>query len=98
MVRPFALPLAALAWVGRQGTRAIAAIVFIAIALPPLDALLKPFVTEAIFALLCIAFLRVDLAVLRAYVARPGLVLTATAWTPLALPTLFGVCCLLAGL
>ena len=88
----------ALAWLGRQGTRAIAAIVFIAIALPPIDAVLKPFVTEAIFALLCIAFLRVDLAVLRAYVARPAVVLTATAWTSLALPTLFGVCCLLAGL
>jgi len=88
----------ALAWLGRQGTRAIAAIVFIAIALPPIDAVLKPFVTEAIFALLCIAFLRVDLAVLRAYVARPAVVLAATAWTSLALPTLFGVCCLLAGL
>jgi BASS family bile acid:Na+ symporter len=88
----------ALAWLGRQGTRAIAAIVFIAIALPPLDALFKPFVTEAIFALLCIAFLRVDLVVLRGYVARPALVLTATAWTSLALPSLFGVCCLLAGL
>jgi BASS family bile acid:Na+ symporter len=88
----------ALAWLGRQGTRAIAAIVFIAIALPPLDALFKPFVTEAIFALLCIAFLRVDLVVLRGHVTRPALVLTATAWTSLALPSLFGVCCLLAGL
>jgi len=44
------LTSSALAWLGRQGTRAIAAIVFIAIALPPLDALFKPFVTEAIFA------------------------------------------------
>jgi BASS family bile acid:Na+ symporter len=88
----------ALGWLGRQGTRAIAAIVFIAIAAPPVDALLKPFVTEAIFALLCIAFLRVDLAALRVYVARPSLVLTASLWTSLALPILFGVCCLLAGL
>ena len=62
---------AALAWLGRRGTRAIAAIVFVAIALPPLDALLKPFVTEAIFALLAIAFLRVDLGVLRGYLDRP---------------------------
>jgi hypothetical protein len=38
---------AALAWLGRQRTRAIAAVVFVGIALPPLDALLKPFVTEA---------------------------------------------------
>jgi hypothetical protein len=71
-----------LAWLGRQGTRAIAAIVFIAIALPPINALLKPFVTEAIFLLLCIAFLRVDLASLRGY-GKPALVLTATVWTSL---------------
>src|SRR5438045_3807114 len=32
-----------LAWLGRQGTRAIAAIVFIAIALPPVGAVLIPF-------------------------------------------------------
>ena len=92
------LSWSALGWLGRQGTGAIAAIVFLAIALPPIDALLKPFVTEAIFALLCIAFLRVDLAVLRAYVSRPALVLTATVWTSLVLPSLFGASCLLAGL
>jgi BASS family bile acid:Na+ symporter len=86
---------AALAWLGRQRTRAIAAVVFIAIAVPPVDALLKPFVTEAIFALLCIAFLRVDLAALRGYAKRPVLVLAATTWTALALPLLCGVVCLM---
>ena len=70
---------AALAWLGRQGSRAIAAVVFIAIAVPPLDALFRPFVTEAIFALLCLAFLRVDIAALRGHIRRPGLVLAATA-------------------
>ena len=60
-----AAPWAALAWLGRQGTRAIAAVVFLAIIVPPLDAVLRPFVTEAIFALLCIAFVRVDTADLR---------------------------------
>ncbi len=98
MMSPLALSSSALGWLGRQGTRAIAAIVFITLALPPLDALFKPFLAEAIFALLAIAFLRVDLAVLRGYVARPALVLTATAWTSLALPGLIGACCLLAGL
>jgi hypothetical protein len=43
----------------------VAALVFIGIAVPPIDALLKPFVTEAIFGLLFIAFLRVDPASLR---------------------------------
>jgi hypothetical protein len=88
-----AAPSAALAWLGRQGTRAIAAVVFIAIAVPPLDAVLKPFVTEAVFALLCIAFVRVDAAGLRAHVRKPGLVLAATAWTSLVLPALIGIGC-----
>ncbi|MBI3514487.1 MAG: Na+-dependent transporter [Proteobacteria bacterium] len=91
-------PQAALAWLGRQGTRAIAALVFIGLALPPVDALLKPFVTEAIFALLVIAFVRVDPAALRGYLGRPRLVLAATAWTMLVLPALYGAGGLLLGL
>jgi hypothetical protein len=89
---------AALAWLGRQRTRAIAALVLIGIALPPLGAVLKPFVTEAIFALLCVAFVRVDPKALRGYLERPGIVLAATAWTSLVLPTLFGASCLATGL
>src|SRR5580692_10833883 len=93
-----AAPWAALAWLGRQGTRAIAAVVFLAIVVPPLDAVLRPFVTEAIFALLCIAFVRVDTVDLRTHFKKPGLVLTATAWTSLVLPSLIGVGCLLTRL
>jgi hypothetical protein len=89
---------APLAWLGRQGTRALAALVFIGIAAPPLGALLKPFVTEAIFALLCIAFLRVDLAALRRHLQRPAIMLAATAWTMLGIPVLFGVSCRMIGL
>jgi hypothetical protein len=89
---------AALAWLGRQGTRAIAAVVLIGIAVPPLGALLQPFVTPAIFVLLCIAFMRVDAAALRSYLRRPMLVLAASAWTMLAVPLLFGAICLALGL
>src|SRR5262249_59312684 len=89
---------AALAWLGRQGTRAIAAVVLIGIAVPPLGAVLRPFVTPAIFILLCIAFLRVDAPALRSYLRRPKLVLAATAWTMLTVPLLFGVICLGLGL
>jgi BASS family bile acid:Na+ symporter len=89
---------AALAWLGRQGTRAIAAVVLSGLAVPPLGAMLRPFVTPAIFVLLCIAFLRVDAAALRSYVRRPALVLAATAWTMLAVPFLFGAICLGLGL
>ena len=92
------LPVAALSWLGRQGTRAVAALVVIGIALPPIGAILKPYVTEAVFLLLCIAFLRVDVTAFKTYVRRPAIVLAATAWTSFAVPVLFGLCCLVSGL
>jgi BASS family bile acid:Na+ symporter len=88
----------ALAWLGRQGTRAIAALVFVGLALPPVDRLLKPYVTEAIFALLILAFLRVEPAALHGHLRRPGLVLAATAWTMLVLPVALGTAGLALGL
>jgi len=92
------LPAAALAWLGRQGTRAVAAIVVFGIALPPVGAVFKPYVTEAVFALLCTAFLRIDTAAFRAYMGRPALVAAATAWTSVAMPLLFAPCCLAFGI
>jgi hypothetical protein len=93
-----AVPMRALVWLGRQGARAIAALVFIGIALPPLGEVLKPLVTEAIFLLLCISFMRVDISALRRHLRRPAIVLAATAWTTLAVPSIFGLGCLAAGL
>ena len=49
-------PVPAFAWLGRQGTRAIATLVFVGIVVPPIGNLLKSFVTESIFLLLCISF------------------------------------------
>jgi len=85
---------ALLSRLGRQGTRAVAALVVIGIAIPPIGALLKPFVTEAVFVLLCIAFLRIDTRAFGTYLKRPAIVLAATAWTSLVIPTLFAVSCL----
>ena len=93
-----AFPVRALTWLGGQGTRAIAALVFIGIAVPPVGELLKPFVTEAIFLLLCISFMRVDLGALRDHLRRPGIVVAATAWTMLGVPLISGASCLAAGL
>jgi hypothetical protein len=93
-----AVPVKALAWIGRQGTRAIAALVFIGLALPPLGELLKPFVTEAIFILLCISFMRVDIATLRDHLRQPGVILAATGWTTVVVPLIIGVSCLATGL
>jgi hypothetical protein len=86
-----ALPLRALTWLGSQGTRAVAAVAFIAVALPPLGALLRPYVTEAILGLLCISFMRVDLAALYGHLRRPALVATATAWTTIGVPLIVGL-------
>ncbi|MHA1164496.1 MAG: Na+-dependent transporter [Alphaproteobacteria bacterium] len=83
----------ALAWLGQQGTRAIAVIAFIAIAIPPLGALLKPYVKESIFLLLFTAFMRVDMEQLRGHFKRPAVLLAGTAWTALAVPALFGLLC-----
>lgn len=79
-------PAAALAWIGRQGTRAVALSVFAGLALPPLAALLKPAFTASLFALLFLAFLRVDPLELRAHLVRPGLVVAAAAWMMIATP------------
>ncbi|MGX4805083.1 Na+-dependent transporter [Bradyrhizobium guangdongense] len=87
----FALPLRGLTWLGGQGTRAVASVVFIAAAVPPLGALLRPYVTEAILVLLCISFMRVDLVALYGHLRRPALVATATAWTTIGVPVIVGL-------
>lgn len=89
--------LRALAWLGRQGPRAIAAVVLIGVAAPPLGALLRPFVAESIFALLCLAFLRLDGSALGRQLRRPGALLAASLWTMVAVPLLFGAACLALG-
>ncbi len=93
-----AIPVRALAWLGGQGTRAIAALVFFGIAVPPIGEFLRPFVTEAVFLLLCISFMRVDIGALRDHLRRPGIVLAATAWTTLGVPLIIGVSGLATGL
>lgn len=75
-----------LAWIGRQRTRAVAALVPIGVLPPPLGAALKPYVTEAVVGILCIAFLRIDITAFRTHLRRPWLVILATAWTLLAVP------------
>jgi predicted Na+-dependent transporter len=90
-------PAAGLVWLGRQGTRAVAASLFLALAFPPLAAWCKPIVPEAIFALLVLAFLRVDPRELRGHFAEPALVLAATMWTMLIVPAGLGIAFVLAG-
>ena len=86
----YARPAAALAWLGRQGTRAVALSVFAGLALPPLAALMKPAFAPSVFALLCLAFLRVDPDALRRRFARPGLVIAAATWMIVVTPLVCG--------
>src|SRR5258708_24037394 len=97
LIDAVAVPVQALAWLGREGTGAIAAVVIIGIAVPPLGEWLRQFVTEAIFLLLCISFMRVDFFALRDQLRRPAVVLAATAWTTVAVPAIVGVGCLAIG-
>ena len=82
---------AALAWLGRHGTIAVALSILLGIALPPLGALIRPFFAETVFLLLCLAFLRVEPAALRVELARPRLLIAAAAWTMLVVPVLAGL-------
>ena len=95
---PFTALAAALSWLGRQGTRAVAACLFIGVMLPPLAALLKPVFPFALFVLLCLAFLRVDPAEVRKHFARPVIVGAAAAWMMLATPLLIALTLLALGM
>jgi BASS family bile acid:Na+ symporter len=82
---------AALAWLGRQGTRAVALSLVLGIALPPLGALLRPFFAETVVLLLCLAFLRIDPPLLRKQFTRPRLLILGATWSMLAMPFLLGL-------
>ena len=96
--KSLAIPVQALAWLGGHGTRAIAVLVFIGIVVPTIGRAFEPFVTGAIFLLLCISFMRMDTLALRCYLRRPGIILAATGWTTFVVPLIFGVSCLATGL
>jgi BASS family bile acid:Na+ symporter len=92
------LPAAALTWAGRHGTLLAAASIFVGLAVPPLATAFKPFLGEAIIAMLTLAFLRVDPAELRKHWTRPGLIAAATIWLMLVVPVLLGTLFLTLGL
>jgi hypothetical protein len=87
--------VAALGLAGRHGTLLAATSIFVGLAIPRLSAACKPFLGEAIVAILTLAFLRVDPADLRRHWTRPGLIAAATAWTMLIVPAVLGVVFLL---
>jgi len=73
-------------WLGAQGTRAIAVSLFVGMALPPLSAVMKPLIPQAVFLLLLVAFVRVDADAVWRRLRRPWLVVAVVGWMMVALP------------
>jgi len=89
---------AALAWLGRQGTRALAVSIFLGLAVPPLAAYVKPYLGETVFVLLLFSYLRTDPAAFRRYLSAPKLTIMAALWVMVAVPLLFGTAYALFGI
>jgi BASS family bile acid:Na+ symporter len=89
---------AALAWLGRQGTRALAVSIFFGLAVPQLSAYVKPYLSEAVFVLLLFSYLRTNPAALLRHVKSPVLAITAALWAMVAVPLLFGSAYVVSGL
>jgi BASS family bile acid:Na+ symporter len=99
----FSMPIlnalgAALAWLGRQGTRALAVSIFLGLAVPPLAAYVKPYLGETVFVLLLFSYLRTDPAAFRRYLSAPKLTIMAALWVMVAVPLLFGTAYALFGI
>lgn len=92
------LPMAALAWLGRQGTRALAVSIFLGLAVAPLAAYVKPYLGASVFVLLLLSYLRTDPAAFVRIVRAPRLALVGTLWIMVALPLLFGTAYWLSGI
>ncbi len=89
---------AALAWLGRQGTRALAASVFLGLAVPGLASYVKPHLGETVFVLLLFSYLRTNPTAFRRYIKSPRLVILATLWVMVAVPALLGTAYVLSGI
>ena len=89
---------AALAWLGRQGTSALAASIFLGLAVPPLAAYVKPYLGESVFVLLLFSYLRTDPAAFSRHLRSPGLIIAVSLWVMVAIPLLFGTAYVLSGI
>jgi BASS family bile acid:Na+ symporter len=90
--------IAALAFLGRHGTVAVALSIFIGLLFPFFAATFKPLLGPAIVTLLLLAFLRVEPAALGALARRPAMVIATAAWLMVALPLLLALVFTVTGL
>jgi BASS family bile acid:Na+ symporter len=89
---------AALAWLGRQGTRALAISVFCGLALPQLAAYVKPVLGETVFVLLLFSYLRTDPAAFGRHLRAPGRAIAASIWVMVVLPLVVGAALAASGM
>ncbi len=73
-------------WIAKHGTRIVAGSIFVGLLLPDLAALARPIFPVAVFSMLTIAMIRVDVHAARAYAARPGLLIAGMVWMTIATP------------
>ena len=79
-----------LALLGRQGTKALAASIFIGLALPQFASLARPLIGTCVFFFLVFTFLRADFGAIRALLRQPGRILLAWFWIVASLPLALG--------
>lgn len=85
------LLLTPLAWLGRLGTKAVAASLLAGLFLPQLAVLARPLLAPAVFTLLIIAFIRVPRDRLLDTVRRPAPSVSAALWIMLIVPAAFAI-------
>ena len=92
------LPMAALAWIGRHGTSALAISIFVSLAVPSLAAYVKPHLAETVFVLLLFSYLRTDPSAFSRVVKAPRLAILGALWVMVAVPLLVGTIYAFTGL
>lgn len=80
-----------LAWIGERGPYALVVSILVGMLVPALSAYMRPFLEEAVFALLVLAFLRVEPLEILRQIRRPKLILLATGWQMIAIPALLAL-------
>ncbi len=83
--------LGPIVWLGRQGTRAVALSLFLGMALPPVSAFAKPALPVAVFLLLVLAMIRLDMVALRIVGGQPLRLAAMVVWCMVAVPAIGGI-------
>ena len=83
----------ALRWLGRTGTRGVAVAMISATLLPGLGDTFRPALGVVVFALLSVAFVRLQPAAMAQRLHRPGVPIAVCIWTALCIPLLSGLLC-----